>query len=92
MDRAIAAYVLTLSEAAANTHWAADRPLYEKYLADASVFLAHAVKGMPVAELVPLLHAHDRLLGITWLEGPEHKAIFEAWQHVIDLAPGARGV
>ena len=92
MDQTIAAYLLKLSEAAANTHWAVDRPLYEKYLAGAGVLLAHAINGMPVSELVPLLRDHDRLLGMTWLQGPEHKAIFEAWQDVIDQAPDARAI
>jgi hypothetical protein len=91
MDQSIAAYVLELSTSAASTHWAADRPLYEKYLADASVLLANAVKGMPAWELLPLLRDHERLLSNTWLQGPEHKAIFEAWKAVIDQAPDARG-
>ena len=90
MDQTLAAYVLRLAEAAANTHTAADRSLYEKYLADAGVILAHAATGMPVSKLVPLLRAHDRLLGTTWLQGPEHKTIFAAWKDVIDQAPDAR--
>jgi hypothetical protein len=92
MDQAIAAYVLKVAEAAANTHTAADRPLYEKYLADASVLLAQAVAGAPASELAPLVRAHDRLLGITWLQGPEHQSIFAAWQGVIDQAPDARAI
>ena len=89
MDHTLAAYVLTLAEAATNTHTAADRSLYEKYLADAGIILAHAMTGMPISKLVPLLRAHDRLLGITWLQGPEHKEIFAAWKAAIDQAPDA---
>ena len=92
MEQTIAAYVLKLAEAAEHTHTAGDRPLYEKYLADAGVLLARAVAGAPVSELVPLVRAHDRLLGITWLQGPEHQAIFDAWQGVIDQAPDARAI
>ena len=90
MDQTIAAYVLRLAEAAANTHTAADRPPYEKYLADAAILLAHTIAGMRVSELMPLLHEHDRLLGNTWLQGPEHEVIFAAWKEVLDLASNAR--
>jgi hypothetical protein len=84
MDQALAEYILTLAQAAANTHYAADRPLYLKYLADAAVLLAQKISGKAASELTSLVRDHDRLLGITWLQGPEHKAIFAAWQKVID--------
>ena len=90
MDQTIAAYVLQLAEAAENTHTAADRPLYEKYLADAGTLLAHAVAGIDIGQLTPLLHQHDRLLGNTWLQGPEHKEILAAWQAVLDQASNTR--
>jgi hypothetical protein len=90
MDQAIAAYVLQLAEAAEKTHTAADRSLYEKYLADAGALLAHAVAGMDIGRLTTLLHQHDRLLGNTWLQGPEHKEILATWHALLDRASNAR--
>jgi hypothetical protein len=92
MDRAIAAYILVLAESNAKTHTAADRQLYQKYLADAAALLARAVSGASVSDLVPLIRDHERLLGLTWLKGPDHVAVFKAWQEVIDRAPDARAI
>jgi hypothetical protein len=92
MDCAIAAYILVLAESNATTHTAADRQLYQRYLADAAALLARAVSGASVLELVPLIRDHERLLSLTWLKGPEHVAVFKAWQAVIDKAPSARAI
>jgi hypothetical protein len=47
MKTEIAQHILNLREAASMTHRAEDRPLYEKYLADAAVLLALAETEAP---------------------------------------------
>jgi hypothetical protein len=90
MLEALTAYVLTLADAATSTHTAADRPLYREFLAEAAVLLANAVRGVPENELLPLLRAHDRNRGYTWLQGPEHGAVSTAWELVVAQAPFVR--
>jgi hypothetical protein len=80
MKPELADYILCLSESLAHTKQANDRPLYEKYLADAAVLLALAERGTSVEELRRRVKNHERLLSNTWLAGDEHKAIFEAWE------------
>ncbi|HET8670732.1 MAG TPA: hypothetical protein VFM05_08945 [Candidatus Saccharimonadales bacterium] len=79
MKTELADYVLCLSSCAALTKHANDRPLYQHYLADAAVLLASAVHGINREELKQKVELHDRLLSQSWLTGPEHKVIFEAW-------------
>jgi hypothetical protein len=78
----LADYVLCLSNCAALTKHANDRPLYQQYLADAAVLLASAVRGINREELKEKVELQERLLSQSWLAGPEHKVIFEAWGRV----------
>ena len=78
--KSLADYVICLSESAAHTHHADDRPLYQMYLADVAVLLALAVKGSGTAQLEVRIEQHERLRGQTFLAGPEHGAIAESWQ------------
>jgi hypothetical protein len=80
MKEELADYILCLSESLAHTRQANDRPLYEKYLADAAVLLALAERGAGIEELKLKVENHERLLSNTWLIGDEHKAVFEAWK------------
>ena len=80
MKEELADYILCLSESLAHTERANDRPLYEKYLADAAVLLALVERGVDIGELKQRVHNHERLLSNTWLVGDEHQAIFEAWK------------
>ena len=80
MKEELADYILCLSESLAHTKQAGDRPLYEKYLADAAVLLALAERGASIEELKPKAENHERLLSDTWLVGDEHKAVSETWK------------
>ncbi len=80
MKKELADYILCLSESLSHTHHANDRPLYEKYLADAAVLLALAECEADVEELRRRAQNHERLLSNTWLIGDEHKSVFAAWQ------------
>ena len=77
---ALADYVLCLSQSLEHTHHANDRPLYHSYLSDVAVILAMLVRGADASQLQVLVHGHDRLLGYSWLAGPEHAVIAESWQ------------
>jgi hypothetical protein len=79
MKTELAEYILCLSENLALTRHANDRPLYEKYLADAAVLLALVERGINVEELHQRIENHERLLSNTWLVGGEHKSVFKAW-------------
>ncbi|HEV2764839.1 MAG TPA: hypothetical protein VGV38_17795 [Pyrinomonadaceae bacterium] len=85
MEAELADYVLCLNECLARTRHAGDRPLYEKYLADAAVLLALAVRGASSEELRSAAAAHGRLLDQTWLEGPEGETVRRAWEHFRSL-------
>lgn len=76
----LADYIICLSESAARTHHANDRPLYGMYLADAAMILAMLVKGCESTALHREIERHERLWGQTWLVGPELAAIRESWQ------------
>ena len=78
MKSELADYILCLAESLAHTKQANDRPLYEKYLADAAVLLALLETGITLGEFKQRVHNHERLLSNTWLVGDEHKAIFES--------------
>ncbi|MDQ3820455.1 MAG: hypothetical protein M3362_22625 [Acidobacteriota bacterium] len=80
MKKDLADYILCLSEDLEHTHHANDRPLYEKYLADAAVLLALVERGVDVEELRRRVQNHERLLSNTWLVGDEHKSVLAAWQ------------
>ncbi len=80
MKKELADYILCLSESLSHTHHANDRPLYEKYLADAAVLLALVERGVDLEELKRRVQNHERLLSNTWLVGDEHKSVFAAWQ------------
>jgi hypothetical protein len=86
----LANYVLQLGSAAESTHEANDRPVYRILLAEAAILLASAVKGASAKELVSLLQQHERTRGNTWIRGPEHAVIENAWEAVIAQAPDVR--
>jgi hypothetical protein len=81
----IADYILCLSESLAHTRQANDRPLYDKYLADAAVLLALAEKGADVTELKQRIEIHERLLSNSWLIGDEYQEIYKKWKAVKNL-------
>lgn len=80
MKTELADYILCLSESLENTHYSNDRPLYEKYLADAAVLLVLVERRANIEELKRRVEIHERLLSQTWLVGEEHIAVFEAWK------------
>ena len=90
MQEALADYILALAHAREATHAAADRPLYDRYIADAGVLLASAVRTPDDASLVQALRTHERLRGMTWLTGPEYIAPERAWERVVAVAPRFR--
>jgi hypothetical protein len=81
----LADYILCLSDSLARTRQANDRPLYEKYLADAAVILAFAEKGADITELKMKIESHERLLSNTWLIGKEYEEISVKWKRVKSL-------
>jgi hypothetical protein len=85
MKTALADYVLRLSEALAHTKHASDRPLYERYLADAAVLLALVERGADVQEVKQRVANHERLWSQTWAAGGEYKDASEAWKKFKDL-------
>jgi len=86
MVQALATYILALESAAASTRTAADRAVYQHYLAEAAVLLARAASGSGDAALAPRLSAHERTRGHTWLAGPERAGADRAWAAVAALA------
>ena len=80
MVDALADYILKLSEAAATTYFAADRPLYEKYLADAAVLLALVVSGAEPQQINESVKRHERLWGHTWLKDEVFKKPADAFE------------
>lgn len=82
MNPEIAQYVLSLHAAAKATHRAEDRPLYEKYLADAAVILALAETDAPLSDIKEAVQSHERLRGNTWLADDAYKTPSAAWQKV----------
>ena len=74
----LAEYVNKLSELLKNTSEAADRPLYERYLADAASMLAKLELEMPLTNEIEL---HERLLGHTWMQSSkDHSLLYEKWE------------
>ena len=80
MKKELDDYILCLSESLDHTHHANDRPLYDKYLADAAVLWALVEHGSDVEELRRRVQNHERLLSNTWLVGEEHKSVLATWQ------------
>ena len=80
MKTELADYILCLSDSLEHTHHANDRPLYQRYLADAAVLLALVERGADVEELKQRVENHERLWGQTWVVGEEHVAVSEAWR------------
>ena len=82
MKEQLAAYILSLNEAAKATKRAEDRPLYERYLASAAVILALAESGAEKETILNEVQAHERLWGNTWLVDDAYKNPSNAWQKV----------
>ena len=80
MRTELADYILCLSDSLEHTHHANDRPLYQRYLADAAVLLALVERGADVEELKRRIEIHERLWSQTWLVGEEHVAVSGAWK------------
>jgi hypothetical protein len=81
LNSALAGYVLCLERCLANTHRAEDRPIYEKYLADAAGILASSINGS-VDSLSSRIETHDRLWGHTWLQDEIYREAASAWSAV----------
>jgi hypothetical protein len=79
MKTELADYIICLSESLENTHHANDRPIYEKYLAEAAVLLALVERGANIEELKRRVEIHERLWSQTWLVDEERLAVSEAW-------------
>ena len=77
-------YVHRLHECSSTTGHAADRQVYQSLLSDAAVILSEIIRGCTADTLDTLIQQHDRLHGHTWLEGPEHSTVSEAWQRAKD--------
>lgn len=82
---ALADYILCLSQSLEHTHHANDRPLYQSYLADISVLMAMLVRGAELSEIQSRIKSHGRLLGWSFIAGPEHDAVAKAWQTFASL-------
>lgn len=82
MKKEVAKYILMLRDAAKATHQAEDRPIYEKYLADAAVILALVEENVKQDIIAEAVATHERLRGHTWLQDPVFKESSEAWEKV----------
>jgi hypothetical protein len=80
MKAALAEYILKLNDASQKTRRAEDRPLYEKYLAEAGVILSMVELNMDVELIRKEIQAHERLWGIAWLIDDVKEDPSEAWQ------------
>ena len=78
-----AEYVLRLSQALAEIRYAADRPMYQAYLADAAVLLALITRDDASPEIDARIALHERLCSQTFPSGPEQAAVAEAWQRFL---------
>jgi hypothetical protein len=76
----LADYILCLSRSLEYTRHADDRPLYQSYLADAGVLLALLLRESRHPEIQSQIELHERRWGQTWLVGPEHTAVADAWR------------
>jgi len=81
MAKRFANYVLALKAAAA-THRAEDRRIYELLLGDAAVLLALATKGNDHAALLAAVTSHERLWGHTWLVDDAYREPSAIWQQL----------
>ena len=63
MKTELATCILSLKSAPQKTHRAEDRPIYEKYLADAAVLLAMAEMNSSSEVIAEAIRSHDRLWG-----------------------------
>ena len=88
MADAIADYIRNLWEAAGNTNCAADRPLYEKYLADAAVLLALVVTGAELAQIGDAVRHRERLWGRTWLQDEVYGKPADAFEAIKEQLRG----
>jgi hypothetical protein len=68
MKKALAEYIISLSNCLAQTKQANDRQFYQMYLADAGVILASLELGIDTNKLVEKVENHERLLGWSWVE------------------------
>lgn len=82
LQQHLADYILALKDAAAHTRHAADRPVYESYLADAAVLLALATTDAPAAAVHSAIADHERRRGQTWLADDSRDTPDAAWQAV----------
>jgi hypothetical protein len=84
-QKALADYILCLSQSWEHTHHANDRPLYQSYLAEAAVMLALFMQDSDARQIETLIQGHSRNLGYTWLVGPEHDAVEKAWKAFVEM-------
>jgi len=82
MKTALAEYILKLNDASRKTHCAEDRPLYEKYLAEAGVILSMVELKMDTESIRKEIQAHERLWGLSWLIDNVKESPSKAWQKV----------
>ena len=74
-------YVLALKAAAAATHRAEDRRIYELLLEHAAVFGA-CHRGNDHVALLAAVTAHERLWGHTWLVDDAYREPSAIWQQL----------
>ena len=85
LEKALARYILYLSESSDATHRAEDRPVYTSYLADAAVLLALVVNGADKSKIEQHIKDHERLWGQTWPRDPVYKKPRESFENIKKL-------
>ena len=78
----VAEYIFALRDAADATHQAEDRPIYERYLAEAAVLLALIEKDSSKDVIANAVQGHERLRGHTWLQDPIFEKSSKIWEKV----------
>lgn len=79
----MAEFILEIESLAENTHYAEDRPLYERILSQSAGVLAKLVKGQPIGDDISSM---ERLLGNAWLKDSEaYSMAYGAWDKFKEL-------
>lgn len=77
LTTALARFISEMEQQAGSTHEAEDRPLYDKFLANAAIILAKVEQDTPIGDDVATM---ERLFGHTWFKDEEaHTKIYTEW-------------
>jgi len=85
IEKALAEYIIVLRDSFANCHRAEDRPLYEKYLAEAAIMLAEVHLGGSLTKLKERVASERHSYGWGYLSYEEGEAAESAFHKFATL-------